>query len=140
MSHAEELMPTVMVVEDFDDARWMLRKFLESGGCRVVEAANGRDAIEVARREHPDLVLMDLNMPVLDGFSATLRFRADERLSALPIVAVTAYDTLESRAAAQSVGCDAYLPKPVDFAQLTALLDRLLPPSAARLKTAAESG
>lgn len=138
MGHTDEWMPTVMVVEDFDDARWVMKRFLELGGCRVVEATNGREAIETARRERPDIVLMDLNMPVLDGFTATLRIREDEQMRGLPIIAVTAYDSAESRAAAKAVGCNEYVAKPVDFPRLIALLKRLLP-AAAKITAACES-
>ena len=115
---------TVMVVEDFDDTRRMMRRFLESGGYGVLEAANGQEAVEVARREHPSLILMDLNMPVLDGFAAALRIRQQEPLRDVPIVAVTAYDSAESRAAARAVGCDDYLAKPVEFDRLLSLVRR----------------
>ena len=115
---------TVMVVEDFDDTRRMMRRFLESGGYGVLEAANGREAVEVARRAKPSLILMDLNMPVLDGFAAALRIRQQEPLRDVPIVAVTAYDSAESRAAARAVGCDDYLAKPVDFDRLLSLVRR----------------
>ena len=116
---------TVMVVEDFDDTRRMMRRFLESGGYGVLEAANGHEAVEVARREHPSLILMDLNMPVLDGFAAALRIRQQEPLRDVPIVAVTAYDSAESRAAARAVGCNDYLAKPVEYDQLLSLVGRL---------------
>jgi two-component system cell cycle response regulator DivK len=126
MEQSDAASPTVMVVEDFDDTRQMMRRFLEMGGCRVVEAVNGREAIELAQREHPALILMDLNMPVLDGFTATLRIRENEQMRDVPIVAVTAYDTAEFRAAANAVGCSEYVAKPVDFGQLMTLLNRLL--------------
>lgn len=119
--------PSVMVVEDFDDARQMLRQFLETSGCRVVEAANGREAIDLAKYEPPALILMDLNMPVLDGFTATLRIREDARTRGIPVIAITAYDTSEFRAAARAVGCDEYVAKPFNFDQLHALIQRYLP-------------
>ena len=116
----------VLVVEDFEDARYVLRAFLESGGYEVLEAANGREAIEAAARERPALILMDLNMPVLDGFAATLRLRGQRDTRDMPVLAVTAYDSPESRAAARAVGCDDYLAKPIDFDRLTVLLERFL--------------
>lgn len=119
--------PAVLVVDDFDDTRELLRHFLEAGGHRVVEAVNGRDAIEVAGREMPALVLMDLNMPVLDGFTATLRLRENALTRHVPVVAVTAHDTPEFRAAADAVGCDEYLVKPVDFDNLSRLVKIFLP-------------
>src|ERR1044072_5319902 len=77
--------PVVMLVEDFRDTREMMRRMLELQGCRVVEASNGQEAIELSQRGGLDLVLMDLNMPVLDGFNATLRIREDERTRDAPV-------------------------------------------------------
>ena len=117
----------VVVVDDFADTREMLRRMLELSGCRVVEAVNGQEAIEISQRDGPDLVLMDLNMPVLDGFNATLRIREDVRTRDVPVVAVTAYDTAESRAAASAVGCCEYVTKPLDAQRLDSILKKLLP-------------
>ena len=119
--------PVVMLVEDFRDTREMMRKMLEMQGCRVVEASNGQEAIELSQRSRLDLVLMDLNMPVLDGFNATLRIREYEPTRDVPVVAVTAYDSAESRAAAGAVGCCDYVVKPLDLDNLSTLLRRLLP-------------
>jgi CheY-like chemotaxis protein len=127
MGQMDSASQLVMVVEDFDDTREMMRRFLEMGGCRVVEAANGREAVEQAERETPDLILMDLNMPVLDGFAAALRIRERDEARGVPIVAVTAYDSAESRAAARAVGCVEYVAKPLDFDKLMALVQRLVP-------------
>ncbi len=119
--------PVVMLVEDFRDTRAMMRHMLETQGCRVVEASNGQEAIELSQRGGLDLVLMDLNMPVLDGFNATLRIREYERTRDVPVVAVTAFDSVESRAAAGAVGCCDYVVKPLDLDHLSTLLQRLLP-------------
>ena len=126
--------PVVMLVEDFRDTREMMRLMLETQGCRVVEASNGQEAIELSQRGGLDLVLMDLNMPVLDGFNATLRIREYERTRDVPVVAVTAYDSAESRAAAGAVGCCDYVVKPLDLDQLSTLLQRLLPRRDSHLK------
>ena len=125
----------VMLVDDYADTREMLRRAVETCGCRVVEAANGQEAIELSQTECPDLILMDLNMPVLDGFNATLRIRELERTRDVPVVAVTAHDTAEFRAAAGAVGCCEYLLKPLDFSRLRELLERLLPPHGAQTVT-----
>jgi CheY-like chemotaxis protein len=117
----------VMVVEDYEDTRQMTRRMLEMCGCRVIEAADGQQAIELSQRERLDLVLMDLNMPVLDGFTAALRIREYEPTRDVPVVAVTAYDSAEARAAACAVGCGEYVVKPLSLEELTALLDRVLP-------------
>ena len=119
--------PVVMLVEDFQDTREMMRHMLELSGCRVVEAANGQEAIELSQQGGLDLVLMDLNMPVLDGFTATLRIREYERTRDVPVVAVTAYDTEEFRAAAGAVGCCDYVLKPLNLERLDTLLKQLLP-------------
>src|SRR5918911_1333655 len=119
--------PLVMLVEDFQDTRLMMRQMLELSGCRVIEAANGQEAIALSQRGGLDLVLMDLNMPVLDGYNATLRIREYEPTRDVPVVAVTAYDSAESRAAAGAVGCCDYLVKPLDLEHLSTLLGRLLP-------------
>ena len=119
--------PVVMLVEDFQDTREVVRHMLELRGCRVVEAANGQEAIELSQQGGFDLILMDLNMPVLDGFTATLRIREYERTRDVPVVAVTAYDTEEFRAAAGAVGCCDYILKPLNFERLDSLLKQLLP-------------
>jgi two-component system cell cycle response regulator DivK len=123
--------PVVMLVEDYRDTREMMRHMLELSGCRVVEASNGQEAIELSQRDELDLVLMDLNMPVLDGFTATLRIREYERTRDVPVVALTAFDTAEFRAAAGAVGCCDFVVKPIEPEHLTALIARLLPARAA---------
>ncbi|HEX8284237.1 MAG TPA: response regulator [Pyrinomonadaceae bacterium] len=127
LESAQDGSPVVMLVEDFQDTRQMMRRMLELQGCRVVEASNGQEAIELSQRGGLDLVLMDLNMPVLDGFNATLRIREYERTRDVPVVAVTAFDSAEARAAAGAVGCCEYVVKPLELEHLAALLGRLLP-------------
>lgn len=119
--------PVVMLVEDYRDTREMMRHMLELKGCRVVEASNGQEAIELSQRDELDLVLMDLNMPVLDGFTATLRIREYERTRDVPVVALTAFDTAEFRAAAGAVGCCDFVVKPIEPEHLNALIARLFP-------------
>jgi CheY-like chemotaxis protein len=125
--------PTVMIVDDYDDVRPLLRRWLENFGCRVVEAAGGREAVEVAKHEHPDLILMDLFMPEVDGFAATFRIRKDAELKDVPIVAITAYGELgidvQLQIDPQAVGFNDYVPKPFGPEQLKELLDRFLPKS-----------
>ncbi|HEV7373682.1 MAG TPA: response regulator [Pyrinomonadaceae bacterium] len=121
--------PTVMVVEDFEDNRFMMRRLLEMSGYRVLEAVNGEEAVELARRERPGLILMDLSLPQLDGLAATRRIRQYPELRDVPIVAVSAHDTADFHADALAAGCNDYVTKPIDFDQLEALLSRLLPKS-----------
>lgn len=116
----------VMVVEDFEDNRFMMRRLLEMSGYQVVEAINGEEAVEIAIRERPGLILMDLSLPKLDGLAATRRIRQDPELRQVPIVAVSAHDTADFHADALAAGCNDYVTKPIDFDQLEALLMRLL--------------
>ena len=118
---------TVLVVEDFEDNRFMMRRLLEMSGYRVLEAINGEEAVEMAERERPGLILMDLSLPLLDGLAATRRIRQHEALRNVPIVAVSAHDTADFHADALAAGCNDYVTKPIDFDQLEALLGRLLP-------------
>ena len=118
---------TVMVVEDFEDNRFMMRKLLEMSGYRVLEAINGEEAVRIAESERPDLILMDLSLPVLDGLAATRRIRERDGLRHVPIVAVSAHDTADFHAEALAAGCNDYVTKPIDFDQLEQLLHRLLP-------------
>jgi len=115
------------VVEDFEDTRYLMRLELERRGFRVLEATNGEEAIEVAKRDHPAIVLIDIGLPVMDGIEATRRIRAQEDARDLLIVALTAHHETEYRANALAAGCDAYLTKPIDFDWLIDLLGRLLP-------------
>ena len=131
--------PTVLIVDDYDDVRPLIRRWLEDFGCRVVEAAGGKEAIEVAEREHPDLILMDLFMPEVDGFAAALRIRKDVKLKDVPIVAISAYGELgidiQLKIDPQAVGFNEYVPKPFGPEQLKELLERFVP----RSKTATSS-
>jgi CheY-like chemotaxis protein len=116
---------TVLVVEDFEDNRFMMRRLLEMSGYRVVEAVNGQQAVETARRERPAIILMDLSLPMLDGLAATRRIREQDGLERVPIVAVSAHDSADFHAEALAAGCDEYVTKPIDFDQLVQLLNRL---------------
>ncbi|MDQ1590508.1 MAG: hypothetical protein QOG00_3475 [Pyrinomonadaceae bacterium] len=117
---------TVLVVEDFADNRFMMRKLLEMSGYQVVEAVDGREAVELAESTRPDLILMDLSLPRLDGLDATRRIRELDGLARVPIVAVSAHDTNDFHTDALAAGCNEYVTKPIDFAELEALLKKLL--------------
>jgi two-component system response regulator len=121
---------TVMVVEDFEDNRFMMRRLLEMSGYHVLEAINGEEAVRIAALEQPDLILMDLSLPLLDGLAATRRIRERDGLRNVPIIAVSAHDTADFHAEALAAGCNDYVTKPIDFDQLEALLQRLLPEKA----------
>ena len=125
MEDKSDSRPTVLVVEDFEDNRFMMRRLLEMSGYRVVEAVNGNQAVESAATENPDIILMDLSLPQLDGLAATRRIRAREGLRKVPIVAVSAHDSADFHAEALAAGCNEYVTKPIDFDQLVQLLDGL---------------
>jgi two-component system, cell cycle response regulator DivK len=117
---------SVMVVEDFEDNRYMMRRLLEMCGYEVLEAVNGEEAVEMALKERPGLILMDLSLPLLDGLAATRRIREHWELRGVPIVAVSAHDTADFHADALAAGCNDYVTKPIDFDQLEGLLQRLM--------------
>ena len=125
MDEKSDSRPVVLVVEDFEDNRFMMRRLLEMSGYRVVEAVNGKQAVEAAERERPDIILMDLSLPMLDGLAATRRIRAHDGLGKVPIVAVSAHDSADFHAEALAAGCNEYVTKPIDFDQLIQLLNSL---------------
>jgi CheY-like chemotaxis protein len=115
----------VLLVEDETDLRKMLKILLEIHGFDVVEAADGYEAVEKAILESPDLILMDMAMPVMGGLDSTRTIRSHEHLNDVPIVAVTAYgDFYDKRA--RDAGCTDVLHKPLDFAQLRPLVERYI--------------
>lgn len=128
---------TVLVVEDYNDSRFMLGQLLEMSGYRVLEAADGREAVNVAERECPDVVLMDLQMPVLDGFTATSLLRRIDSTCRVPIIAVSAQSTDVFISAATRVGCDHFVAKPIDFDLLLEVIREYTEGAGARPVTAA---
>jgi two-component system cell cycle response regulator DivK len=116
----------VLLVEDTEDNRSMMRRLLELCGYLVVEAVNGEDAVRVAEAESPEVILMDLSLPITDGLAATRRIRKLPGLSDVPIIAVSAHDTADFHQDALAAGCDAYLTKPIDFAELENVLSGIL--------------
>lgn len=107
----------ILVVDDEVDSRTILRVFLETHGYDVIEASDGHDAVQKAVKEHPDLVIMDMAMPLVDGVNATRTMRLHKDLKDTPILALTAFGTFyEPRA--REAGCNTVLHKPVDFRQL----------------------
>ena len=111
--------PTILVVEDNTDTRTIIRLELERWGYRVIEAVNGREAVELTKEFCPDLILMDLNLPEVDGLTAAQAIRTyNEQCAGVPILAITAYDTFGIEEAAREAGCDAYITKPLDMPHL----------------------
>lgn len=117
---------TVLVVEDFEDNRFMMRRLLEMSGYQVIEAVNGKQAVEKAVSEHPDVILMDLSLPLLDGLAATREIRKEKALGRVPIIAVSAHDSADFHAEALAAGCNEYVTKPIDFDHLVQVLDKLM--------------
>ena len=118
--------PTILLVEDYPETRTMLRQWLERKGYRLVEAADGQEALDLAPLAHPDLILMDLRLPEMNGIAATRRLREHAELKDVPVIALSALDPAMFRDAAMSVGCVEYLTKPIDLDELEELLIRLL--------------
>jgi two-component system cell cycle response regulator DivK len=116
----------ILLVEDTEDNRFMMRRLLEMDGYIVVEARNGQEAVTVAQAERPQLILMDLSLPVIDGLAATRLLREIPEFAETPIVAVSAHDTADFKGEALRAGCNSYLTKPIDFAELEELVERLL--------------
>jgi len=119
--------PVVLVVEDSEDTRRVLSLELRHRGCRVVSAADGRAAVETALSARPDLILMELNLPLLDGIAAAEQIRGHSELNEVPIIAVTSFDAYGIREAALEAGCRDYLLKPLGRGALERALRRALP-------------
>jgi CheY-like chemotaxis protein len=117
---------TILVVDDFDDTRLLLRTWLERRGFRVVEAEDGIEAVQRAISESPDLIIMDMEMPQLDGLSATRRIRQVNNLGHVPIVAVSAYGADQFRELAIEAGCDEYVSTPFEPIALEAIIRSLM--------------
>ena len=122
----DDQLPTILIAEDSDDLRNMLRELLEANGYRILEAADGREAVSVAMTERPELVLMDLGMPGVDGLSAVNEIREHVSAAEMVILIVSAYDRLEYRTEALSAGCSGYITKPVDPTALLRTINLLL--------------
>jgi two-component system cell cycle response regulator DivK len=104
--------PRVLLVDDYPDAREMYTEYLEFSGFEVVEAGNGKEALQRAVDTAPDIILMDLSLPVMDGWEATRRLKADERTTSIPVVALTGHALAGISEGAKKAGCDAFVTKP----------------------------
>ncbi|HET6891410.1 MAG TPA: response regulator [Pyrinomonadaceae bacterium] len=116
----------VLIVEDVDDSRYFMRLELEQLGYLVIEAEDGEKAVELALQERPDIILMDLTLPVMDGLAAAATIRSYEEMRDVPIIAVTAHQETDFRTGAKASGFDAYVTKPIDIAWLSELIKGLL--------------
>jgi len=118
--------PLVLVVDDFQDNREMYAEYLAFSGFRVIQAANGKEALDQAFANRPDIIIMDLSLPVMDGWEATRRLKADLRTNAIPVVALTGHAMQGHSKGAMEAGCDSFVAKPCLPDQLVAEIRRML--------------
>jgi two-component system cell cycle response regulator DivK len=109
---SSKLPPLLLVVDDFEDNRAMYAEYLTHAGYRVVEAADGREAVKRARELLPDVVVMDLSLPVMDGWAATRELKGDKRTRGIPVIALTGHALAGHSQGARDAGCDEFLTKP----------------------------
>jgi two-component system cell cycle response regulator DivK len=119
---------TVLYIEDYPDNRLLVRRVLMADGFNVLEAGNALEALEVVKNQTPDLILMDINMPDVDGYTLTLRLKAAPQLIGVPIIAMTANVMKGDRERSLQAGCDGYIQKPIDVDTLPAQIRRFLTP------------
>jgi CheY-like chemotaxis protein len=118
--------PLVLVVDDFADNREMYSEYLSFSGYDVIEARNGKEAVDAAQQRQPDIIIMDLSLPVMDGWEATRRLKADDRTRRIPVVALTGHALAGHSKGAKEAGCDSFLAKPCLPDQLVAEIRRML--------------
>ncbi len=123
-------MPKILLVEDNEMNRDMLARRLEKRGYTVVIAVDGQSGVNLARSEKPDLILMDMSLPIIDGWEASRQLKADAAVATIPIIALTAHAMAEDREKALAAGCNEYETKPVDLASLLGKIEVLLRPPA----------
>jgi two-component system cell cycle response regulator DivK len=121
---------TILVVEDQEDNRQILRDLLASAGFQMIEAHDGEQALIMARSQRPDLILMDIQLPLIDGYEATRSLKRDPELRRIPVIAVTSYALSGDEERAREAGCDAYVAKPFSTRNLLATIERFLEQSA----------
>lgn len=126
MTTSEGGQPTILIVDDFADTRLLLRTWLQKKGYRVVEAENGNQAVAKTQSSQPDLIIMDVEMPELDGLSATRKIRALEDAEEIPIVVVSAYGADQFREEALAAGCNEYVSTPFEPDELEKLIRSLI--------------
>lgn len=121
-------MPRILLVEDNELNRDMLSRRLERRGHVVLLALDGQQALDLARAERPDIILMDLSLPVVDGWEATRRLKADAALRVIPVIALTAHAMAADEASAREAGCDDFDTKPIELPRLLAKIEALVKP------------
>jgi two-component system cell cycle response regulator DivK len=117
----------ILVIEDQEDNRRILRDLLSSAGFEIIEAGTGEEGVSMAEAQHPDLILMDIQLPGLDGYEATRRIKANPTLNPIPIIAVTSYALSGDEGKARDAGCDGYVTKPFSPRALLAKVREYLP-------------
>lgn len=125
----EQKQKTILLVEDNEDNLVVYRTILEHVGFRVLEARDGEEGVESAKQNIPDLILMDISIPKIDGWEATQRLKADDNTKAIPIIALTAHALEEDRQKAIQAGCDGYLAKPVEPRRVVQEVERFVGPA-----------
>jgi two-component system cell cycle response regulator DivK len=118
MNHNTEATKKILVVDDNQDNRELVIKVLKSKGYQMMEAADGETALEQAIKQKPDLILMDISLPKIDGYEVTRRLKEQETFKAVPIIALTAHAMKGDREKALEAGCDGYIPKPISVREL----------------------
>ena len=116
----------ILVIEDQEDNRRILRDMLTNAGYAVIEAENGEEALRAASAQHPDLILMDIQLPVIDGYESTRRLKANPRVRAIPVIVITSYALSGDEAKARAAGCDDYVTKPYSPRQVLAKIQTYL--------------
>jgi two-component system, cell cycle response regulator DivK len=117
----------ILIIEDQEDNRTIMRDLLTGAGFELIEAADGEEGVNLAQRERPDLILMDIQLPVIDGYEATRRIKAILELKSIPIIAVTSYALSGDEAKTRAAGCDGYVAKPFSPRHLLAKVREFLP-------------
>ena len=116
----------ILLVEDVEENRGIVRQLLARMGVTLVEAGDGAEGVQLARRERPDLILMDLSLPVMDGWQATRVIKGDPQTASIPVVALTAHAMSGDEQKAREAGCDGYVAKPLDLVEFQRYLERVL--------------
>jgi two-component system, cell cycle response regulator DivK len=140
MNKGKSDRPRVLLVDDYPDAREMYAEYLDFSGFEVIEAANGMEALQRAADTQPDIVLMDLSLPVMDGWEATRRLKADKRTEHIPVVALTGHALAGISEGAKKAGCDAFVTKPCLPEDLVKEIRKVLDQHATSAKKGRRSG
>jgi two-component system cell cycle response regulator DivK len=128
MNKKKEEPKKILVVDDNNDSRELVIKILRAKGHQIYEAVDGEDALQKVAAEHPDLILMDISLPKIDGHEVTRRLKSDEKYTSIPIIAITAHAMKGDREKALDAGCEDYISKPIDVHTFYEHLRRYLQP------------